>query len=97
VRINIQRMGALKYQFDVSESVSLNKDGVIANVQWDFDYRDGHFTSTQGYTFMRDKKTGRPLLVVEYEFEDKGEHKIACSVQDDQGGERTVTQNIEVK
>jgi hypothetical protein len=35
--------------------------------------------------------------VVEYEFDEKGEHKIACSVQDDQGGERTVTQNIEVK
>jgi len=96
VRINIQRIGALKYQFDVSESVSLNKDGVIANVQWDFDHRDGHFTSTQGYTFLRDKKTGRPLLVVEYEFEEKGEYKIACSVQDDQGGERTVVQTIEV-
>ena len=96
VRIKMQRISVLKYQFDVSESVSLNKDGVIANVQWDFDYRDGHFTSTQGYTFLRDKKTGRPLLVVEYEFEDKGERKIACSVQDDQGGERTVTQTIEV-
>jgi DNA modification methylase len=97
VRINIQRISAMKYQFDVSESVSLNKDGVIANVQWDFDHRDGHFTSTQGYTFLRDKKSGHPLLVVEYVFEDKGEHKIACSVQDDQGGERTVTQTIEVK
>lgn len=96
VRINIQRISALKYQFDVSESVSLNKDGAIANVQWDFDHRDGHFTSTQGYTFLRDKKSGRPLLVVEYEFEDKGEHKIACSVQDDQGGERTVVQTLEV-
>lgn len=96
VRINIQRISAMTYQFDVSESVSLNKDGVIANVQWDFDHRDGHFTSTQGYTFLRDKKSGRPLLVVEYEFEDKGEHKIACSVQDDQGGERTVTQTLEV-
>lgn len=96
VRINVQRISALKYQFDVSESVSLNKDGVIANVQWDFDHRDGHFTSTQGYTFLRDRNSGRPLLVVEYEFEDKGEHKIACSVQDDQGGERTVTQTLEV-
>jgi len=97
VLINVKRIGALNYQFDVSESVSLNKDGVIANVQWDFDYRDGHFTSTQGYTFLRDKKTGHPVLVVEYEFEEKGEHQIACSVQDDQGGERTVTQVIEVR
>jgi len=95
VRLNVERIGKLKYRFDVSESVSLNKDGVIANVQWDFDHRDGRFTSTQGYAFLRDKKTGRPLLVVEYEFEDKGEHKIACSVQDDQGGERTVVQTLE--
>ena len=97
VLINVKRIGALNYQFDVSESGSLNKDGVIANVQWDFDYRDGHFTSTQGYTFLRDKKTGRPVLVVEYECEEKGEQKIGCSVQDDQGGERTVTQVIEVR
>ena len=97
VLINVKRIGALNCQFDVSESVSLNKDGVIANVQWDFDYRDGHFTSTQGYTFLRDKKTGRPVLVVEYECEEKGEQKIGCSVQDDQGGERTVTQVIEVR
>jgi hypothetical protein len=97
VRLNIERIGKRKYRFDVSESVSLNKDGVIANVQWDFDHRDGRFTSTQGYTFLRDKKTGRPLLVVEYEFEDDGARQIACSVQDDQGGERTVVQTIDVK
>jgi DNA modification methylase len=97
VRVAIRRVGRLKYQFDVSESVSLNKDGVIANVQWDFDYREGHFTTTEGYAFLRDKKTGRPVLVVEYEFPKKGEHIIACSVQDDQGGERTVVQTIEVE
>ncbi len=93
-RIDFVRLSLVRLE---SESVSLNKDGAIANVQWDFDHRDGHFTSTQGYTFLRDRKSGRPLLVVEYEFEDKGEHKIACSVQDDQGGERTVVQTIEVK
>jgi hypothetical protein len=89
VRVAVRRVKALNYEFDVSESVSLNKDGAIANVQWDFDYKAGRFTSTQGYSFMRDKKTGCPLLVVEYEFPDKGEYTIACSVQDDQGGERT--------
>ena len=40
----------------MSESVSLNKDGVIANVQWDFNHKPGKFTSTQGYTFLRDKR-----------------------------------------
>jgi hypothetical protein len=33
VRVFIRRLKPLTYQFDVSESVSLNKDGVIANVQ----------------------------------------------------------------
>jgi DNA modification methylase len=97
VRVAVRRVGPLKYQFDVSESVSLNKDGVIANVQWDFDYRDGRFTSTPRYAFLRDKSTGRPTLVVEYGFPKAGKRTIACSVQDDQGGERTVVQTLEVE
>lgn len=96
VRVAVRRVGRLRYEFDVSESVSLNKDGAIANVQWDFDYREGRFTSTQGYAFLRDKGTGRPVLMVEYEFPEAGKHTIACSVQDDQGGERTVAQTVEV-
>lgn len=96
VRVAVRRVKPLTYMFDVSESVSLNKDGMIANVQWDFDYRDGRFTTTQGYTFMREQKTGRPVLIVEYAFPRAGIHEIACSVQDDQGGERTVVLNIEV-
>lgn len=90
VRVMVRRIGKLKYQFDVSESVSLNKDGMIANVQWDFDHKHGHFTSTQGYAFRRNE------LVAEYEFPSAGKFTIACSVQDDQGGERTTVQTIEV-
>jgi hypothetical protein len=97
VRVAVKRIGRLKYQFDVSESVSLNKDGAIANVQWDFDYRHGRFTTTEGYAFLRDKKTGQAVLVVEYEFPRAGEHTIACSVQDDQGGERTEVRTIKVE
>ena len=37
-----------------------------------------------------------PALVVEYEFEKKGEYTVACSVQDDQGGERPVVQTLNV-
>lgn len=96
IRVAVRRLKPLTYEFDVSESISLNKDGIIANVQWDFDHKMGRFTTTQGYTFLRDKKTGRPVLVVEYEFPKSGDFTIACSVQDDQGGERTVTQTIEV-
>jgi DNA modification methylase len=95
VRVAVNRVKALTYRFDVSESVSLNKDGVIANVQWDFDYRDGRFTTTEGYAFLRDKQTGRAVLVVDYEFPRAGSHTVACSVQDDQGGERTIVMTIE--
>ncbi len=96
VRIALCRIASLTYEFDVSESVSLNKDGMIANVQWDFSHKPGRFTSTQGYTFLRDKKSGRPLLTALYTFPKAGAYTIACSVQDDQGGERTVVQTIEV-
>lgn len=96
VRVMVRRVGPLKYEFDVSESVSLNKDGVLANVQWDFDY-DGKFTSTQDYTFLRDKNTGKPLLVVEYTFPKASTYTVACSVQDDQGGERTEILTVEAQ
>jgi len=96
VIVRYERIGKLKYRFDVSESVSLNKDGMIANVQWDFNYR-GKFSSTEGYSFLRDKVTGRPVLVVEYEFPKVGKYEIACSVQDDRGGEKTVVLELEVK
>ncbi|MDD8018970.1 MAG: site-specific DNA-methyltransferase [Bacteroidota bacterium] len=96
VRISYERISKLKYRFDVSESVSLNKDGVIANVQWDFDYKN-RFSSSEGFAFLRDKKSGKPILVVEYEFSGAGKKRIAFSVQDDQGGERTEIIEIEVK
>ena len=89
VRVEMERIGPRKYRFDVSESVSLNPDGVLANVQWDFDYGD-RFSSTPGYSFSRE-------MAVEYEFDSTGKKKIACSVQDNQGGERTWTGEVEVK
>ncbi|HET6402142.1 MAG TPA: DNA methyltransferase, partial [Candidatus Kapabacteria bacterium] len=95
VRVTVERIGKLNYRFDVSESISLNPDGVIANVQWDFHYR-GRFTSTEGYSFMR-SKDGKVLLSVDYEFPSPGKRKIACSLQDNQGGEATWIQEIEVK
>ncbi len=96
VVIHVRRVSSLKYEFDVSESVSMNKEGVVANVQWDFEY-NGKFTSTQGYSFLRDTKTGRPVLVVEYKFSRAGTKEVACSVQDDQGGERTEVLTLDVK
>jgi len=96
VKPSVPGTGPLTYEFDVSESVSLNKDGAIANVQWDFCHKVGKFISTQGYTFLRDKKTKRAVLVVQYAFPDVGTYTVACSMQDDQGGERTVVRVIEV-
>jgi DNA modification methylase len=96
VRIAYKKVARLKYRFDVSESVSLNKDGIIANVQWDFDYQF-RFSSSEGFAFLRDKQTGKPVLMVEFEFENAGKKKIACSVQDDQGGERTEIMEIQVE
>jgi DNA modification methylase len=89
VRVEIARIGPRKYRFDVSESVSLNPDGKLANVQWDFDYRD-RFTSTPGYSFNRE-------TAVEYEFASTGKKTVACSVQDNQGGEQTWIGEVEVK
>ena len=97
VRISFNRIAKNTYRFDVSESISLNKDGVIANVQWDFEYQNNRFSSTQGYSFLRDKKSGKPLLIAEYTFPKDGRKKIACSIQDNQGGERTVVLDINVE
>ena len=97
VRISFNRIAKNTYRFDVSESISLNKDGVIANVQWDFEYQNNRFSSTQGYSFLRDKKSGKPLLIAEYTFPKDGRKKIACSIQDNQGGERTVVLDIDVE
>ncbi|PIU46379.1 MAG: hypothetical protein COS94_10255 [Candidatus Hydrogenedentes bacterium CG07_land_8_20_14_0_80_42_17] len=96
VKIKIERIEKLKYKFDISDTVSLNKDGVIANLQWDFNFTE-KFSSTEGYAFLRDKSTGKPILTVEYEFPKEGPYTIACSIQDDQGGEKTSVLELEVK
>ncbi len=94
VRVKYKRTAPLTYEFDISESISLNIGGKIINVQWDFDY-DGKFVSTQGYSFLREKNI--PKLSVAYAFPTAGAKKIACKVQDDKGGERTEIIELEVK
>jgi len=75
-------------------------------VQWDFDFRDGIFSATQGYQLCRKEKKGKGQsgfegeTVVEYTFEDveRGtEVAIACRVQDDLGGEGMKAQKIKVE
>jgi DNA modification methylase len=95
IRVGIKRLAPLTYQFDVAESLSLNPEGKIINVQWDFDYRS-RFSSTPGFSFIRGKNK-EPVLAVAFKFEKAGKKKIACRVQDDQGGESTWIGELEVK
>ncbi len=95
VEVGWRQVSGRTYKFDVSETVVLNAGGKIINVQWDFDYRE-HFTSTQGYSFVRTAKK-EPALQVDYTFPASGHRRIACKVQDDAGGEGLWVGDIEVK
>ena len=85
VEVGWRQVSGRMYKFDVSETVVLNANAKIINVQWDFDYRD-LFTSTQGFSFVRTAKK-EPALQVDYTFPSAGRRRIACKVQDDAGGE----------
>lgn len=105
-RIGMMRVGARLYRFDVSEARSMNTGGKIVNVQWDFDFRDGIFSATQGYQLCRKEKKEHGesgfegQMTVEYTFEDVEpgtEVTIACRVQDDLGGEGMKIIKMEVQ
>ncbi len=96
VRISTKRISNLEYEFDVSESVSLNPSGRIINVQWDFSYNGERFISTPGYSFLG-MKNNKPVLKVNYKFGSVGKKKVACKVQDDEGGEKIEILEIEIK
>ena len=96
VRISHKKISSLEYEFDVSESVSLNQSGRIINVQWDFSYNGERFISTAGYSFLG-MKNKKPVLKVNYKFKSSGKKKIACKVQDDEGGEKIEIMEINVK
>jgi len=74
-RIGVTRIGARHYRFDVSEARSMNTGGKIVNVQWDFDFRDGIFSATQGYQLCRKQRKGKGEggfegdMTVEYTFD----------------------------
>jgi adenine-specific DNA-methyltransferase len=94
VRLESRRLGPKTYEFDISESISINPGGKIMNVQWDFDHKN-RFVSTKGYSFTRDSKNN-PQLIEKYEFPRAGTYKVACKVQDDQGGEKMKVIDLEV-
>jgi DNA modification methylase len=96
VRISTKRKNSLEYEFDVSESVSLNPSGRIINVAWDFSYNSERFISTSGYSFLG-MKDNKPILKVDYKFSSVGKKKIACKVQDDEGGEKIEVMELDIK
>lgn len=95
VIVNHKRVKSMTYEFDASESIPLNEDSTIVNIQWDFEYL-GRFTPTKGFAYGRDAKS-KPLLNVQYKFKRVGKTTIACRVQDDLGGEKIYTEIINVK
>ncbi len=95
VIVNHKKIGPMTYEFDASESIPINENSQIVNIQWDFKFL-GRFTPTQGFAYGRDAKS-KPLFNVEYKFEHLGKTTIACRVQDDLGGEKIYTEIISVK
>jgi len=96
ITISTKKINSNEYEFDVSESVSLNPDGRIINVQWDFSYNGERFISTPGYAFLK-MKNDKPTLVVNYKFKSSGKKKIACKVQDSEGGEKVEIFEVDVR
>lgn len=94
VRLKIKRKSSLDYDFDFSESTSLN-NGKIINIQADFDYEKA-FVPTSGYAFLSKGNSSTPLLV-SYKFDSAGKKTVAFKVEDDQGGETMVVKEIEVE
>ncbi|MCW5933715.1 MAG: site-specific DNA-methyltransferase [Fimbriimonadia bacterium] len=81
IEVNYKRVTSLTYKFDVGDTVVVNPNARIINVQWDFHY-DGHrFRSTIGYSLHDSPEP------VTYKFSRSGKHSVACKVQDDRGGE----------
>jgi site-specific DNA-methyltransferase (adenine-specific) len=91
VEVGYERLAPLTYRFDVSDTVVVNPNAKMINVQWDFDYDGRQFRSTQGYALS---KASEPVV---YKFPRAGKFTIACKVQDDKGGEGMWVGEVEVK
>ncbi|MEM4058833.1 MAG: site-specific DNA-methyltransferase [Thermoplasmata archaeon] len=93
VRMRTKKIAGLEYEFDFTESISLN-DGKIINIQADFNY-DGVFTPDTGYA-VTNKNQGSERLILRYKFPNYGKYNIAFKVEDDQGGETLYSKELEV-
>ena len=88
--------GGKSVTFDAGDSIVVNSNANIINVQWDFDYDGSRFSATSGYSFQRDRNK-KPQLRVTHKFERAGKFRVACRVQDSSGGEGTWNGEINVQ
>ena len=93
VSVGYRALGGRSVTLDAGDSVVVNSDAKIVNVQWDFAYDGQRFAATPGYSFSKDKK---PQLLVTHKFERTGKVPVACRVQDSRGGEGLWTGEVEV-
>lgn len=96
VEVAYRANGGRAVTFDAGDSVVMNQDAQIINVQWDFNHNGRNFTATPGYSFTRDRNK-KPQLQVTHKFSRAGEVTVACRVQDSKGGEATWTGRVTVK
>ncbi len=92
-RIRVKRLSERTYEFDFSESVSLN-NGKVINIQADFSF-DGIFIPTTGFALTGNKNKEKGLILTQ-EFEKSGKTKVAFKIEDDQGGESLIVRELEV-
>jgi DNA modification methylase len=92
-RIRVKRISDRTYEFDFSESVSLN-NGKVINIQADFSF-DGIFIPTTGFALTGNKNKEKGLILT-HDFEKSGKTKVAFKIEDDQGGESLIVRELEV-
>ena len=90
--------GGRAVTFDAGDSVVVNSDAKIINVQWDFDYNGVRFAAAPGYTFQKGRGNNKkPQLQVTHKFNRAGRFRVACRVQDSRGGEGMWTGEVEAR
>ena len=90
--------GGRAVTFDAGDSIVVNSDAEIINVQWDFDYNGVRFSATQGYSFQKGSgKNKKPQIMVTHKFPRAGKFMVACRVQDSRGGEGMWSGEVEAR
>ena len=90
--------GGRAVTFDAGDSVVVNSNAEIINVQWDFDYNGVRFSATQGYSFQKGSgKNKKPQIMVTHKFPRAGKFMVACRVQDSRGGEGMWSGEVEAR